>query len=149
MKTLLLFVACIPLAPVPAIGQIDVAAGNLTVRVRNQGQPIPGECDFSFVFHGGAVHCGGNSFNVPVGNYTHTEGHGHPIPAVPFTITAGQITVVDVETSGRVGTISGPFQVIALAGQTRDLCNIGADAASNTKRTGPPPGHGPPGPPTR
>ncbi len=109
MKKLLLFLACMTLASVPAIGQIDVAAGNLTVRVRYQGQPIPGECYFYFLFQGGAVNCGGNSFNVPVGNYTLTEGHGYPLPPVPFTITAGQTTVVDVETSGQVGIITGTF----------------------------------------
>lgn len=109
MKKLLLLLACITLVSVPAIGQIDVAAGNLTVRVRYQGQPIPGDCYFYFLFQGGGVNCGGNAFNLPVGNYTLTEGHGYPLPAVPFTITAGQTTVVDVETSGQVGIITGTF----------------------------------------
>lgn len=136
MKSLLWFLACRILASMPAIGQIDVAAGNLTAGVQYQGQPIPGECYFHFDVQGGGVNCGGNSYNVPVGNYTRTEGHGDPLPAVLFTITAGQTTVADVETSGLAGIISGRFQIIAAAGQTRDLCNIGADSACNTERTG-------------
>ncbi len=109
MNKSVLLIACVALVTLPATAQIDVAAGNVTVRIRYQGQPIPGDCYFYFVSQAASFNCGGNASNVPVGNYTLTEGHGYPIPPVPFTVTAGQTTVVDVETSGQVGIITGTF----------------------------------------
>ena len=92
--------ACMTLASLPAAARIDTAADNIAVRIRYQGQRIPGDSYFYFISQAGGVNCGGDRFNVPVGGYTLSEGHGHPRPPVPFTVTAGQTTIVDVETSG-------------------------------------------------
>jgi hypothetical protein len=91
------------------VGTLNYSSGAAMVNVLYQGQPITGNCYFYFVSQAGSVNCGGQIANIPIGNYTLTEGHGYPIAPVPFSITAGQTTNVNVETSAAAGIITGRF----------------------------------------
>jgi hypothetical protein len=106
-----LAVACFLWAAVPAAAQIDISAGNATIRTLFNGQPVPGVCNMYFTSAAGGVSCNGSYLNIPAGAYTLANDNGFPIPAVPFTVTAGQTTMVDVEVGGVMGVITGTVSI--------------------------------------
>ncbi len=98
------------------IGNIAIATiakGNVTVRTLFNGQPI-GLCNITYTSDAGAFSCNGFSADIPAGTYTLTSP-SYPIPAVPFTVTAGQTTNVNVEVGGVLGVITG---TVSIDGQT-------------------------------
>jgi hypothetical protein len=68
------------LASLPAAARIDIAADNITVRIRYQGQRIPGDSYFYFISQAGGVNCGGDRFNVPVGGVRCRKDTGTHVP---------------------------------------------------------------------
>ena len=98
----------------PAAAQIDISAGNATIRTLFNGQPMPGLCNMNYTSDAGTISCNGTYQNIPAGSYTLTSYQGYPIPAVPFTVTAGQTTTVDVEVGGGMGVITGTVLINGL-----------------------------------
>jgi len=93
------------------VGTISASTGNVTVRVLYKGQQMPYGCRLYFSSQTHGFGCGTSYSNVNTGSFTLTESHGYPFPPVNFTINAGQTTIVDVETSGVVGVVTGLVRV--------------------------------------
>ena len=107
MKTLLLAAAC---AALPLYAQLNADTGNLTVRIVYQGNPVGG-CQLAYSTSIYYIQCGGSVTNVPVGNYTLFPGYSQYLPQVPFTITKGVTTELDIEVSPYVGLVTGVILV--------------------------------------
>lgn len=108
MKTLLLAAAC---AALPLFAQLNADTGDLTVRLVYQGNPVPPNCQIEYSTSIGYFSCGGSVTNVPVGNYTLFPGYSQYLPQVPFTITKGDTTQLDIEISPYVGLVTGVILV--------------------------------------
>ncbi len=100
------------------IGTATSDFGNLTVRALYFGQPITSCTTLLNLIvtdpSGGtaSVGCGGTTTTgwAP-GNYSIKEAFRPVVPSMPFTITAGQTTAVDVELSPYIGALTGTVLV--------------------------------------
>ena len=128
--------ACVVLGASQAMAQIEVNTGNVTVNVKYNGQPLPGGCFLYFSSAIGGFGCGSSYSNVLTGNYTLTEAHGYPFTPMPFTVSAGQTTVVNVETSGFVGIITGTVSLNGQPGVGLQVRTNHEDGYSGTDNTG-------------
>ena len=99
------------------IGTVTSDFGTLTVRALYFGQPIT-NCNtlLNLIVTDpsggtGSVGCGGTTTGWAPGNYSIREAFRPVVPSMPFTITAGQTTAVDVELSAYIGVITGTVRV--------------------------------------
>jgi hypothetical protein len=99
------------------IGTATSNFGHLTVRALYFGQPIT-NCNtlLNLIVTDpsggtGSVGCGGTTTGWAPGNYSIREAFRPVVPSMPFTITAGQTTAVDVELSPYIGVITGTVRV--------------------------------------